>query len=157
MRPVPLTPAPPQDQSGLIRWLVDRVTQLCNASNVFITNARIENGSTYLRSNVSATLTAGFAHTSFNAGTKTSGTFTPAFANGNTQHVINGGAHTLDPPTETCVIRIKYTNNASAGSITTSGFNKVDGTAPSTTDGEQFIAVIEVIDGDSLLTWKALQ
>lgn len=34
MRPVPLAPSYPMDTDGKIRWLIDRVTQLCNASQV---------------------------------------------------------------------------------------------------------------------------
>jgi hypothetical protein len=34
MRPVPLSPSPPPDDAGKLRWLVDKVTALCNASQV---------------------------------------------------------------------------------------------------------------------------
>lgn len=34
MRPVPLNPAPPADDDGKLQWLIDRVTQLCTASQV---------------------------------------------------------------------------------------------------------------------------
>jgi hypothetical protein len=34
MRPVPLTPSPPTTDAGKLAWLIDRVTQLCNASQV---------------------------------------------------------------------------------------------------------------------------
>ena len=34
MRPVPVNPGPPADSAGRINWLVDRVTQLCTASQV---------------------------------------------------------------------------------------------------------------------------
>lgn len=34
MRPVPLTPAPPMDDAGKLRWLIDKVTAICNASQV---------------------------------------------------------------------------------------------------------------------------
>ncbi len=34
MRPVPLTPSPPTDAEGKVKWLLERVTQLCNASQV---------------------------------------------------------------------------------------------------------------------------
>lgn len=34
MRPVALTPSPPPDTDGKVRWLLERVTQLCNASQV---------------------------------------------------------------------------------------------------------------------------
>ena len=38
---------------------------------------------------------------------------------------VNGGAHTLNAPTETGFYRLVYTNNASAGAITASGFDVV--------------------------------
>ena len=34
MRPVPLAPGPPMDDAGKIRWLVDKITALCNASQI---------------------------------------------------------------------------------------------------------------------------
>lgn len=34
MRPVPLTPAPPMDDAGKLRWIIDKITALCNASQV---------------------------------------------------------------------------------------------------------------------------
>mgnify|MGYP003650134438 FL=1 len=34
MRPVPLTPSPPDDADGKLRWAIDRVSQLCTASQV---------------------------------------------------------------------------------------------------------------------------
>lgn len=71
-------------------------------------------------------LTGGFSATSYNAGTKSSGTFTPDPANGNIQHYTNGGAHTLAPPSNPCTIVLECTND-SAGALTTSGFSIVSG------------------------------
>jgi len=102
-------------------------------------------------------LTVGFAATDYNAGTKSSGTFTPDEANGNMQYAVNGGAHTLAPPTNSCTIIIQYTNNASAGTITTSGFTLVDGDTISTTDGDDFFFFITKSNGFSHLHVKALQ
>lgn len=102
-------------------------------------------------------LTAGFAAAPYNAGTQTSGTFTPNEANGNLQYVVNGGAHTLAPPTNNCTLVIQYTNSASAGAITTSGFTKVDGDVITTTNGDDFLMYITKLNGFSLLTAKALQ
>lgn len=34
MRPVPLAPSPPMDDAGKLRWLIDKVTAICNASQV---------------------------------------------------------------------------------------------------------------------------
>jgi hypothetical protein len=102
-------------------------------------------------------LTAGFATTTYNAGTKTTGTYTPNEAQGNMQRAINGGAHTLAPPTNDGTIIIQYTNNGSAGTITTSGFTKVGGDTPTTTDGHDFLLYITKCNGFSHLTWVALQ
>jgi hypothetical protein len=102
-------------------------------------------------------LTAGFASTPHNAGTKSSGTFTPDEADGNLQYAVNGGAHTLAPPTNNCTIIVQYTNNASAGAITTSGFTVVDGDSLDTTDGNDFFCFIVKHNGFSSLTVKALQ
>jgi hypothetical protein len=110
-----------------------------------------------LKADTADTLTAGFAATPYNAGTKSSGTFTPDEANGNFQYCVNGGAFTLAPPTNNCTLIIQVTNNASAGTITTSGFTKVTGTAPGTTDAEDFLAYVTKINGFSHLAWQALQ
>ena len=110
-----------------------------------------------LKSNVSRNLTAGYTATSFSAGTKSSGTFTPDPANGNIQHYTNGGAHTLAPPASVCSMILEVLNNGSAGTITTSGFTKVTGTAPDTTNGNKFLAVITKTNSYSLLSWQALQ
>lgn len=93
---------------------------------------------------------------SFNAGTKTTGTFTPNPVNGGHQYAINGGAHTLAPPTVDCEITIAYTNNASAGAITTSGFTKVTGSF-TTTNGDDFMCEIIRVNSFSLLRITALQ
>jgi|TARA_R110000796_G_scaffold183850_1_gene300428 hypothetical protein len=100
---------------------------------------------------------SGASATPFNAGTKASGTFTPNEADANFQHVINGGAHTLAPPTNNCCIIVQYTNNASAGAITVSGFTKVDGDTATTTNGDDSFYFITKLNGFSLLTVKALQ
>ena len=104
-----------------------------------------------------AALAAGYSATPYNAGTKSSGTFTPDEANGNMQYCVNGGAFTLAPPTNNCTLIIQITNNASAGAITTSGFTKVTGTAPTTTNGDDFLGYVTKINGFSHLAWQALQ
>mgnify|MGYP006114359367 FL=1 len=100
---------------------------------------------------------SGASATPFDAGTKASGTFTPDEANANFQYAICGGAHTLAPPTNNCTIVIQYTNNASAGTITVSGFTLVDGDDATTTNGDDFFYYITKLNGFSLLTVKALQ
>jgi hypothetical protein len=114
-------------------------------------------GTDYVDKGTTSTLTAGFSCTPYNAGTKSSGTFTPDEANGNFQYCTNGGAHTLAPPTNNCTLIIQITNNGSAGAITTSGFTKVSGTAPTTTNGDDFFAFITKCNGFSHLSWQALQ
>lgn len=102
------------------------------------------------------TLAGGFAATPFNAGTKSSGTYTPLFSDGNFQYATNNGAHTLAPPATNCNLVILYTNGASAGAITTSGFTRVLG-APTQTNGHLFFAYITRINSTSVLMWVALQ
>ena len=110
---------------------------------------------------------SGASATPYNAGTKASGTYTPDEANANFQYAVNGGAHTLAPPTNNCTLVIQYTNNStmviqytnngSAGTITVSGFTVVDGDTATTTDGHDFFYYITKLNGFSLLTVKALQ
>ena len=100
---------------------------------------------------------SGFTATIYDAGTQSSGTYTPDETNGNMQKAINGGAHTLAPPSNDCTLVIQYTNDGSAGTITTSGFTKVDGDTISTTNGDDFFFYITNSDTFSLLTVKALQ
>lgn len=102
-------------------------------------------------------LTAGYSATPYNAGTKSSGTFTPDEVNGGFQYAVNGGAHTLAPPTNNCSLVIQYTNNASAGAVTTSGFTKVTGSTITTTNGDDFFFYITVNNGFKHLAVQALQ
>jgi hypothetical protein len=110
-----------------------------------------------LKADTADDLTAGFTTTAFSAGTKSSGTFTPDPANGNIQSATNGGAHTLAPPSNTCTMIVQYTNNGSAGTITTSGFTLVDGDALTTTNGDDFILYVTKVGTFSRLTVAALQ
>lgn len=110
-----------------------------------------------LKADTADVLTAGFGTTAHNDGTKSTGTFTPDEADGNIQYVVNGGAHTLAPPTNNCTIIVHYTNNGSAGAITTSGFTLVDGDTLTTTDTHEFLFYITKANDVSHLTVKALQ
>jgi len=110
-----------------------------------------------LKADVADNLTAGFSTTVHDAGTKSSGTYTPDQDDGNIQKAVNGGAHTLAPTVDDCAMIIQYTNNASAGTITTSGFTLVDGDDISTTNGDDFFFYLTKANGFSLLTVKALQ
>lgn len=110
-----------------------------------------------LKSDTTATLTRGFNASEYDAGTKTTGTFTPDPANGNFQKAVNGGAHTLAPPGSSCSIAIQYTNNGSAGAITTSGFTKRTGDTLTTVNGDDFLCFITRVNGFSHLHVQALQ
>ena len=107
----------------------------------------------------SATLASGvgFSATSNGLGVITSGTVTPAAANGNFQHYNNNGAHTLAPPTTVCSIIIQIFNNTSAGAISTGGFTKVAGDALTNVNGSKFQLSIVVTNDFSSLTVLALQ
>ena len=109
-----------------------------------------------LKADVDDTLTAGFACTADADGTKSSGTYTPSTAGGNMKTAVNGGAHTLAPQTEVSTIVIQYTNDASAGTITTSGWDKVEG-AFTTTNGDDFMVYCTVIGTFQHLNIVAMQ
>lgn len=102
---------------------------------------------------------AGVTTTADDDGTQSSGTYTPTPAGGNMKRIVNGGAFTLATPTAagdyTLVIQI--TNNASAGAITMSGFNKVTGNPFTTTNGHDFFVYITKCNGFTAANTVALQ
>jgi hypothetical protein len=102
-------------------------------------------------------LTGGFSATSDNDGSKSSGTYTPVFVDGNIKRITNDGAFTLGVPTGegTCVIQM--TNGASAGTVTTSSFTKVSGDTITTTNAHDFFLFITKINNFSHLFVQALQ
>jgi len=102
-------------------------------------------------------LTGGVSTTAYNAGTKSGGTFTPDEANGNHQYATNNGAHTLAPPSNNCTLIVHYTNGASAGAITASGFTLADGDSFTTTVGDEFLCYVAKVNDVSHLSVKALQ
>ena len=114
-----------------------------------------------LKADTADELTAGFSAAAHSAGTKSSGTYTPDVDDGNFQFATNGGAHTLGVPAKNCTMVILYKNNASAGTLTTSGYTVTDGDDLTTTNGHEFFLYITRInDGSttfSMLTVKALQ
>lgn len=120
---------------------------------VFYLNQR----ATYLFSDVSANLTAGYTSTSIPGGTKSSGTFTPAYATGNIQDITNGGAFTLGVPTGHGTMVLDIVNNASAGAITTSSYTKVTGDAFATTNGLKYRCYISTGAQGSHLHVQAMQ
>ena len=114
-----------------------------------------------LKADTADELTAGFSSAAVDSLTKSSGTFTPSPDTGNFQHFVNGGAHTLGVPAKNCAMVLLMKNNSSAGTLTTSGYTKVDGDDLSTTNGDEFfLYVTRYNDGStsfSALTVKALQ
>ncbi len=104
------------------------------------------------------TLTGGFNATPGSVGTKSSGTYTPdPQTDTNNPYVTNGGAHTLAPPANPCSMVIEYTNNGSAGAVTTSGFTKVSGDTITTTNGHKFLFFITKSQTYSHLFVQSLQ
>jgi hypothetical protein len=97
------------------------------------------------------TLSGGFQYTADADGTQSSGTYTPAYASGNVKTATNGGAHTIAPQTGDGVILVLYTNDGSAGAITTSGFDKVTGDSFTTTNTNTFICQLTVVGAESHL------
>jgi len=104
-----------------------------------------------LKADTSDTLSGGYDYTADADGTKTTGTYTPTYAGGNVKTVINGGAHTIAPQSGNGVILVQYTNNGSAGTLTTSGFDKVSGDSLTTTDGNDFLCQLTVVGAFSNL------
>ena len=110
-----------------------------------------------LKADVDDTLTGGFGGTDDADGTKSSGTYTPTYAGGNFKTATNGGAHTLAPQSGTGTIIILYTNNGSAGAITTSGYDVVTGDSFDTTNTNAFMCYSSVIGAEQHLHIVAMQ
>ncbi|MEM7644607.1 MAG: hypothetical protein AAF366_19095, partial [Pseudomonadota bacterium] len=110
-----------------------------------------------LKSDETATLTAGYTVTPHDAGTVNAGTFTPDPANPALQFYTNEGAHNLAPPATSASIQIKVTNGPNAGAIIPAGFTASDVSALTTIDGDKFMLYITVIGADSVLDVRALQ
>ena len=102
-------------------------------------------------------LTAGFAGTDVDLGTNTTGTETLDYAAGNFQMAVNGGAHTLAPQGTTSTIIVQYTNDGSAGTLTTSGYTTVTGDDLTTDDGDDFMLYSTVVNSFKHLHVVALQ
>jgi hypothetical protein len=110
-----------------------------------------------LKADTDDTLSGGFQYTADADGTKTTGTYTPAYASGNVKTATNGGAHTLAPQSGDGTIIIQYTNDGSAGSITTSGWDIVTGDSVTTTSGHDFMMYLTVVGSFQHLHVTALQ
>lgn len=107
-----------------------------------------------------ALIGVGYTFTAYNAGTQSSGTFTPVPANGNYQYITGNGAFTWAAPAADCAITILLTNGASAGSITFSGYTVASGNTGdplTTTNTNKFLVMINRINGVSTYIIKALQ
>lgn len=102
-------------------------------------------------------LTGGARITTFDNGTKSSGTFTPDPGNGPMQTATNNGAHTLAPGSNYGTYLLDYVNSGSAGAITTSSWTKVAGDSFTTTNGNKFRCHCSVNANGSLLIVQALQ
>lgn len=107
----------------------------------------------------STTISVGYPLTSYNGGTVSSGTYTPAIANGGTQYITNNGAFTLAAPANDCTILLLITNGGSAGSVTFSGYTVSSSTGDSltTTNTSKFMISIARINSVSTYIIKALQ
>ncbi len=123
-----------------------------------VANAQVVSGSSgSIKTNQTTVLTAGYSVDPFNAGTQTSGAFTPDEARGNFQYAINGGAHTLVPPVNSSNMVILYTNDGSAGAVSTTGFTMVTGSTLTTTSGDDFLLYVTKLNNFSHLNVVALQ
>lgn len=103
------------------------------------------------------TLSGGARVTTYDNGTKSSGTLTPDPGNGPHQKYTNNGAHTLAPGTNYGSYWLDVTNGASAGAITTSGWTKVTGDSFTTTNASKFACAAHVSELGSLLIVQAMQ
>lgn len=103
-------------------------------------------------------LTGGFKSSSYSLGTVSSGTTTPDPTNGNMQHLTANGAFTLACPTSSgeYTIVIEVVNGASAGTISPSGFTKVNGDTYATTNGNKYLYQITKHKNYSMLTVVSL-
>ena len=102
-------------------------------------------------------LGSGYHAEVYDNGTVSTGTLTVDPEESNFQKVINGGAFTLAVPAENGNVILQVTNNASAGTITTSGFTTVSGDTLTTTDGDDFFLHITTLGSFSRLFVEALQ
>ena len=124
-----------------------------------ITESQISDLGTYetadadiLKADTADTLTAGFKATSYDNGTKSTGTFTPDADNGNIQHYTNNGAHTLAAPDGPTTMVLEIVNDSSAGTVTLANFDAEYGINMVTTDGNVYQANILVTNTKKSIT-----
>lgn len=102
-------------------------------------------------------VTGGFRVTSLDDGTQTTGTYTPDPGDRPLISITNGGAFTFADPAYDGAFAMLVTNNASAGTITFSGFDMQTGSDLSTTDTEKFMLYITRVASSTHLHIEALQ
>lgn len=116
-----------------------------------------------LKADTDDNLTAGYTATADDDGTQAGGVVTPYKpdpAGGNFKRIVNGGSFQFQAPTAAgdYTMVIQMTNNATAGSLIITGFNKTTGTgALTTTNGDDFFLYITKINGFTSLSVEALQ
>jgi hypothetical protein len=124
----------------------------------YATAAQGSTADTALQPTGNVTLTGGFDSDEEALGTITSGTVTPevdASGKENFKTLTNNGAFTLAPPSTSSAttIRIRVINAASAGAITTTGFDKVnDPDSYATTNAKEYWFYIDHDSARSTLT-----
>jgi hypothetical protein len=119
-----------------------------------------------LKADTADQLSAGFTEALDDDGTQSSGTYTPDPDTGTlSKAIVNGGAFTLGVPSaasgEAIYMTVLMTNNGSAGTVTTSGWTVVGGDSLDTTDGNDFLLSLTIINKGgttySALNVQALQ
>jgi hypothetical protein len=102
-------------------------------------------------------VTGGARITSLSLGVVNSGTLTPDPGDRPMQHYTANGAHTLAPGSNAGSYLLDILNGASAATITTSGWTKVDGDAFTTTNGHKFRCSCTIGNNGSVLVVQAMQ
>ena len=123
------------------------------------TMAATANDTVALLSKRDQAMTGGVTTASYSIGTVSSGTTTIDCGNSPVQYLTNGGAFTLANPANASTCLVMLINNASAGTITFSGFTSEasHGDALDTTNGHQFTLSIWRINGVSDYRVAAMQ
>lgn len=150
------------DDSDNVSGVAALTATTVNIGNADTTLSRVSagvvavEGQNVLTTGTTQTITKGFTVTPNSVAT---GSFTVDPTLGNYQYVTNGGAFTLTAPASDCAVDILVTNNASAGSITFSGFTVGSNTGSSltTTNTNKFLISIRRINSVSTYSIYALQ
>jgi hypothetical protein len=143
--------------TGLITTPADNTVTSAKIVDGTIVTADLSDDAVTVAKLVGGVLADGYAGTDFDLGTNTTGTETLDYTNGNFQKGVNGGAHTLAPQATTSTIIVQYTNDGSAGSLTTSGYTIVTGDTVTTTSGHDFMMYSTRVNGFKHLHVVALQ